>query len=67
MTTVGYGIKITYILIGDLFPRTIIGRFLVVFIAVWGTFTVSMLVVVFTNTFALDSLERRALTVLKCL
>ncbi len=52
---------------GDFFPRTIIGRFLVIFIAVWGQFTVSMLVVVFTSTFGLDSLERRALTVLKCL
>lgn len=39
MTTVGYG---------DLFPRTILGRSLMVLIAVWGIFTVSIMVVVLT-------------------
>ena len=41
MTTVGYG---------DYFPRTLLGRFFDVIIAIWGTFIVSMMVVVLTNT-----------------
>jgi succinate-acetate transporter protein len=57
MTTVGYG---------DYFPMTLIGHILIIFIAMWGIFTVSMMVVVLTNTFEMNSLERRALTILKC-
>jgi hypothetical protein len=37
MTTVGYG---------DFFPRSLIGRLLTSFIAIWGIYSVSMLVVV---------------------
>jgi succinate-acetate transporter protein len=58
MTTIGYG---------DYSPRTIIGRILIVFISIWGIFTVSMMVVVLSNTFAMNALEKRALNVLKCL
>jgi len=45
MTTVGYG---------DFYPRTFFGRLLDIFIAVWGIFIISMMVVVLTNTFKLD-------------
>lgn len=48
MTTVGYG---------DYFPRSLIGRILASFIAIWGIYTVSMLVVVLQMTFNLDSIE----------
>jgi len=55
MTTVGYG---------DYFPRTLFGRMLDVLIAIWGIFIVSLMVVVLTNTLAMDSFESRALKVL---
>lgn len=55
MTTVGYG---------DLFPRTLIGRIIDVFLIIWGIFIVSLMVVVLTNTLNMDMSEKRALTVL---
>lgn len=55
MTTVGYG---------DFYPRTFFGRLLDTFIAIWGIFIISMMVVVLSNTLKLDSSEKRALTVL---
>ena len=55
MTTVGYG---------DLYPRTIFGRVIDVILVVWGTFIVSLMVVVLTNTLNMDQSEKRALIVL---
>ncbi len=55
MTTVGYG---------DFFPRTIFGRVIDVILVVWGTFIVSLMVVVLTNTLNMDQSEKRALIVL---
>jgi hypothetical protein len=40
MTTVGYG---------DYKPFTFLGRGLIIFIASWGIFSISMMVVVLTN------------------
>lgn len=45
MTTVGYG---------DYFPRTLIGRIIDVVLVIWGTFVVSLMVVVLTNTLNMD-------------
>lgn len=45
MTTVGYG---------DFYPRTIFGRIIDVILVVWGTFIVSLMVVVLTNTLNMD-------------
>lgn len=55
MTTVGYG---------DYFPRTTFGRVIDVILVVWGTFIVSLMVVVLTNTLNMDPSEKRALIVL---
>jgi hypothetical protein len=55
MTTVGYG---------DFFPRTAFGRIIDVILVVWGTFVVSLMVVVLTNTLNMDQSEKRALIVL---
>lgn len=41
ITTVGYG---------DYFPHTFIGRIIILIVAIWGTFIVSMMVVVVSNT-----------------
>jgi len=55
MTTVGYG---------DYFPRTTFGRVIDVILVVWGTFIVSLMVVVLTNTLNMDPSEKRELIVL---
>jgi hypothetical protein len=55
MTTVGYG---------DYYPRTTFGRIIDVVLVVWGTFIVSLMVVVLTNTLNMDQSEKRALIVL---
>lgn len=55
MTTVGYG---------DFYPRTIFGRCVDLLLVVWGTFIVSLMVVVLTNTLNMDQSEKRALIVL---
>lgn len=41
ITTVGYG---------DYFPHTAIGRVIILIVAIWGTFIISMMVVVVSNT-----------------
>ena len=41
ITTVGYG---------DYFPQTPLGRFIIFLVAIWGTFIVSIMVVVVANT-----------------
>jgi len=45
MTTVGYG---------DYYPRTTFGRLIDIVLVVWGTFIVSLMVVVLTNTLNMD-------------
>lgn len=55
MTTVGYG---------DFYPRTFFGRLIDVLLVVWGTFIVSIMVLVLTNTLNMDQSEKRALVVL---
>jgi len=45
MTTVGYG---------DFFPRTSFGRIIDAVLVIWGTFIVSLMVVVLTNTLNMD-------------
>jgi voltage-gated potassium channel len=45
ITTVGYG---------DYFPQTPLGRFIIFFVAIWGTFIVSIMVVVVSNTLKME-------------
>ena len=44
-TTVGYG---------DYYPHTPIGRFIILFVAIWGTLIVSIMVVVVSNTLSME-------------
>lgn len=48
MTTVGYG---------DTYPVTIFGRLVGIFCALWGTFIISLLIIVATEIFALSVVE----------
>lgn len=43
-TTVGYG---------DYYPQTPLGRIIILFVAIWGTLTVSIMVVVVSNTLSM--------------
>ena len=52
MTTVGYG---------DVFPCTIFGRIIGIICAFWGTFIISLLIIVASEIFALSDIESRAL------
>ena len=52
MTTVGYG---------DMYPVTIFGRIVGVTCALWGTFIISLLIIVATEIFALSVIEQKAL------
>jgi hypothetical protein len=45
ITTVGYG---------DYFPHTSIGRIIILIVAIWGTFIVSIMVVVVSNTLNME-------------
>ena len=45
MATVGFG---------DYYPRTMFGRIIDVFLIIWGSFIVSLLVVVITNYLNID-------------
>lgn len=45
MTTVGYG---------DYYPRTKIGRGIDVILVIWGSFIVSLMIVVLTNKLNMD-------------
>ena len=55
MTTVGYG---------DIYPRSLTGRIIVVVLIIWGSVIVSLIIVVLTNSLTMVMSERRALTVL---
>jgi len=55
MTTVGYG---------DFFPRTHMGRFVVVLACFWGIFLVSMMVVTLTISSEFTKGEARAYDIL---
>ena len=48
MTTVGYG---------DIYPVTVFGRIIGVIAALWGTFVISLLIIVATEVFALQVVE----------
>ena len=52
MTTVGYG---------DVYPVTVFGRLVGIFCALWGTFIISLLIIVATEIFALSNIESKAL------
>lgn len=52
MTTVGYG---------DMYPVTLFGRIIGVICAFWGTFIISLLIIVAENILALKVQEEKAL------
>ena len=52
MTTVGYG---------DMYPVTEFGRIIGVIAAFWGTFVISLLIIVAAEVFSLNLIERKAL------
>jgi hypothetical protein len=54
-TTVGYG---------DYFPQTPLGRVIILFVAIWGTLIVSIMLVVVTNTINMESCEIRTAKIL---
>lgn len=55
-TTVGYG---------DIYPHTIGGQVIITLTAFWGTFLVSLLVLVVANIFDLSSDEQKAIAFIK--
>ena len=56
MTTVGYG---------DYFPRTFLGRTVIFFVCLWGTISMSLMVVTVTNVFQMSTLEAKTYNVLE--
>lgn len=56
ITTVGYG---------DYYPQTPLGRFIIFFVAIWGTFIVSIMVVVVSNTLKMEKKEKEASIVIR--
>mmetsp|Transcript_5560 Transcript_5560/g.4709 ORF Transcript_5560/g.4709 Transcript_5560/m.4709 type:complete len:244 (-) Transcript_5560:515-1246(-) len=56
ISTVGYG---------DYFVKTLIGRIVIFFCSIWGSFIVSLMVVAMTNILEMSFLEQKAYHVLK--
>ena len=56
ITTVGYG---------DYFPQTPLGRIIIFLVAIWGTFIVSITVVVVANTLKMEKKEKEASIVIQ--
>jgi hypothetical protein len=56
MTTVGYG---------DMYPRTDIGRIIMICCSIYGVVIVSVMVVTLTNELEMSSLEIQSWTVMK--
>ena len=56
LTTVGYG---------DVYPHTVFGQLSCMFIALWGTFIVSLLVLVAASVFTLSENENKAMRFIK--
>ena len=56
MTTLGYG---------DYYPRTYLGRLVILLVCIFGVFVVSMMVVTLTNSLIISSFESKAITVLQ--
>jgi voltage-gated potassium channel Kch len=56
ITTVGYG---------EYFPRTPLGRLIILFVAIWGTLIISIMVVVVANTLDMEKNEKRTLLILE--
>lgn len=54
-TTVGYG---------DYYPQTPLGRVIILFVAIWGTLIVSIMVVVVSNTLSMEKTELRTSKIL---
>jgi hypothetical protein len=54
-TTVGYG---------DYSPNTPLGRIIILFVAIWGTLIVSIMVVVVSNTLSMEKTEVRTAKIL---
>ena len=54
-TTVGYG---------DYYPQTPLGRIIILFVAIWGTLIVSIMVVVVSNTLSMQKSELRTSRIL---
>jgi len=52
MTTVGYG---------DIYPVTVFGRVVAIICALWGTFIISLLIIVAQEIFGLSHIEMKAL------
>ena len=52
MTTVGYG---------DLVPATDFGRSIIIFVALWGTFLISLLILIASDIFEMTMNEQKAL------
>lgn len=51
MTTVGYG---------DIMPHTVCGQITAIFIALWGTFVISLLIMITSEVFDLSEDENKA-------
>jgi hypothetical protein len=51
MTTVGYG---------DIYPHTVGGQFTAIIIAIWGTFVISLLILITSQVFDHTETERQA-------
>jgi potassium intermediate/small conductance calcium-activated channel subfamily N protein 2 len=58
-------ITVTTVGFGDYYPRTLFGRIIDVFLIIWGSFIISILVIVLTNYLNIDQAEKRSLIILR--